>query len=369
VNPRDPPAWIARAYGVAGQPPPLCDFTPQLAPTGIYSMHDSMRTTGGNLDSEELVLHLRVCVLFWERVKVYKYPDLPPLGSTVLVSQTNSDCHIESSTSPVTYARLENTALATYVLTGMDSGAHGRMALSNPHVISGTFDVEWEQSLQWHVPSPYIPYMVTVSKKRVGPAVGGKETRADGDLRALPEKERWSADGGRVKALTPTLTLTEKPRAAKDHSHHKAGDDDADSDGSDESHGRVHTTKDQMGNVIRYSKSKVTRTMHNTQSYRTMTSSDLRDATFASTGNELQYYDAATWCRGVADRVSQELYGDMPGERDPGCYNIPRFQLLQWYAMLKTYPNLVLKIACFAFELARNWVSDSIRLCYFLTAA
>jgi hypothetical protein len=130
---------------------------------------------------------------------------------------------------------------------------------------------------------------------------------------------------------------------------------------------KVRSFKDPSGNPVHYSKSSVTSLTLKTQAFRTMTTEGLRDETFASTGNELQNYDAATWCRGVCDRLAKLQLCDTPGLQDPGCYNAPAFLNQVWYSLLKPHPGLALKIACFAFEITRNWGQDSIRPAYFLT--
>jgi hypothetical protein len=177
VDPRNPPPWLHRAYGRAGATGTITPQTPLPAPMEpLLTMHDSIRTTAGSLGDQESISDDSVCARFINRLQVYVYPEIPSVGEQVLVSvaPANKEQHTYCTEPPISFDKLERTALAFYTVRGIDTHTQGWMILGGPEPQSGAFDQHWPLSLSWHTPSMYIPYMLVIHPENTESRSGEK---------------------------------------------------------------------------------------------------------------------------------------------------------------------------------------------------
>ncbi|KAJ1381068.1 hypothetical protein B484DRAFT_411835, partial [Ochromonadaceae sp. CCMP2298] len=84
------------------------------------------------------------------------------------------------------------------------------------------------------------------------------------------------------------------------------------------------------------------------------------------TGDMLNSYTVANFCRGAVDYFIMQQAEDGPGQRDPSWYITPAFEKQLWYAQRDSNPAIAIKVIFFTWGLSRNWQPDSLRLFHFL---
>ncbi|KAJ1420069.1 hypothetical protein B484DRAFT_465931, partial [Ochromonadaceae sp. CCMP2298] len=162
VDPRDPPAYLHRFYGVAGWPPPLPDQDPIEAPHGEFSMMDSYRTTGGDLrekliDSSHPLHELRKRFIFHE------FPGNTDAGTRILLMQASDMLWEDLSQPLLTLDKISMSCLCSYVVTRTTDDPHGFLYLESPIVIQGPADVVWRDTMRIPVPSVFLPYLIILA--------------------------------------------------------------------------------------------------------------------------------------------------------------------------------------------------------------
>jgi hypothetical protein len=376
VDPRDPPPFAHRHYGIAGWPPVLPDHIPTAAPTGTLSMHDTMRTTGDGLSTTEPAQKDRL-FQYRHRISHVQFPQRPAIGDRVLMAQTRPSTHITASKPPVTYPKLQSCALASYTVEAMDNDPHGLLTLANPLVIGGPIDTRWLPDLQIPTPSVFLPSMTVIQPRSHNSGEQGQGRahghHSDAGSGSANHHRGDDDDGGRRKSSKRSKKdkhdcKRDKRQRREGQGAGDAGDDDKSSSSSDDSYPDVRKITDPAGNEVLNSKSKVTMTVRRSQPYQAFTTQAMRDATFLEPGNELQNYNAHNFVEGATNLYIRNQASDTPGARDPGIYSQPAFQLLHWHSLIKSNPTQVMKMIYFAYDLSRNWNENSFRMSSFLSS-
>ncbi|KAJ1409254.1 hypothetical protein B484DRAFT_468837 [Ochromonadaceae sp. CCMP2298] len=412
VDPRDPPVYLHRFYGVAGWPPPLPDQEPIEAPHGEFSMMDSYRTTGGDLreeltDSSHPLHDLRKRFLF------YDFPRTMDVGTRILLMQASDMLWEDLSQPPLTLDKISRSCLCSYAVARTTDDPHGFLYLESPIVIQGPADVVWRDTMRIPVPSVFLPYLIVLapspspgagSRKRVhADSYGDKDSsdRDDGNDRHRDKRDRRDRDGrdhGRYgghsrdhgdyadlqgergnpsrrsthsRSSRPTTERYKRSREDKGEGHHRRhdhSDHDSDSSSSDsaDTNPDVRIFTDTAGIEVGHSKSKVTKLLRGSQSYRSFTSHDQREEVLAIPGNELQNYTSENFIKGVANKFDKDQSVVDGGEKDMGNFSRPTYECQYWFSKAKSVPSLILKVAYFELDLSRNWTEASLRLGYFL---
>ncbi|KAJ1392477.1 hypothetical protein B484DRAFT_408466, partial [Ochromonadaceae sp. CCMP2298] len=90
------------------------------------------------------------------------------------------------------------------------------------------------------------------------------------------------------------------------------------------------------------------------------------DAILADVGNEINNYTSINLSAGTTTVYLSNQVSSGRSDRDPSWYTLPAFHDLVWFNQRETNSGIALKVFFFAFDLARCFTPDSLRLFHFL---
>ncbi|KAJ1404386.1 hypothetical protein B484DRAFT_470038 [Ochromonadaceae sp. CCMP2298] len=238
-----------------------------------------------------------------------------------------------------------------YVTVGSCGGIH----LVSPSILFGhnANEAFWPTSLVPPLPTSAHPYVLAYPNDSApSPPSPVHFVTVPSTKRKAPSTDRSSES---EEASSPPRTHRHKSKSSKHSKHegkgrrHKRRSHSSFSSPSDSSSsGRgLRTFRDAAGREVVKDSSSTSVKIRQSDALRTLAPATHIARLLRDTGDMLNSYTVANFCRGAVDYFIRQQAEDGPGQRDPSWYSTPAFEKQLWYTQRVSNPAIAMKVIFF----------------------